>query len=299
MELVDIGALLPEVVALPIFCAAIYIMYRGVEIDHPVFRILFNNLIFQLLSNVVILTGLLTVDNRKIALMFPQFGNIFDRLFHHTSWMMLSCLRYCYVAKSDWLHSKWPDPKRLRGLSQSAVSAVFFIIIFSIFAIYFGAMIPSGWPKVSYYELPPSRKMAILIPIIILYISPILVSLVVYVSLLCHTENKISHLNETGSRRDVQAEVEESNPGYGGIYMGDFLHPNAPLDTIQTSDQAFGVNGCDSNTRSQSVSSHSKTPEATRAIEERGSTLRALKTNLFIFVAGTIVVTVSNSISSE
>jgi hypothetical protein len=45
--------LLPELFAIAIFSASIFLIYKGIEIDHPVYAVIFNNLIFSLVGSTV------------------------------------------------------------------------------------------------------------------------------------------------------------------------------------------------------------------------------------------------------
>jgi hypothetical protein len=58
------AAIVSELIALPFLTAAIYVMYRGVEIDHPVYSILFNNLIFPLIVTCTIICSAFVVDKK-------------------------------------------------------------------------------------------------------------------------------------------------------------------------------------------------------------------------------------------
>jgi hypothetical protein len=83
-------------------------MYRGIEIGHPIYSLLFANLTFALMTSVV----------NVVSLMFspcwfwsrvPMFTNVFALLFNITTWSVISGLRYLFIVHSDWNQQKFPN----------------------------------------------------------------------------------------------------------------------------------------------------------------------------------------------
>ena len=274
---VDVGVLLPEVAALPIFSAAIFMLHRGVEIDHPVFRVILNNLVFQLTMTVVVIIGQLTISIRKSAMLVSEFVNLAGLLFHQSTWTILSCLRYAYIVKPDWLHSKYPDVGKLRKLSQASAFFYFILILVTMLAIYLGSVIPLGWPQVSFYRgIPTATKIFIVVALSLVYLSPVLISLVFYI-LLARASitkmNKIGVVDHHCSAADCQ---QCSSPvPYGGIFIG--YNPEQNEIEVSVAKRNSG--------RSQPPNF-----EAVRAVEERNSALRSIKTNLVVFLTEIFII---------
>ena len=84
--------LLPEMPALPIFAISIYIMNQGVEFGHPVYSVLFLNLIFSLGVTILIVVASFICDISGWTYI-SSIGNMIAMLFHHSSWAVLSVLR--------------------------------------------------------------------------------------------------------------------------------------------------------------------------------------------------------------
>jgi hypothetical protein len=84
--------LLPELAVPPIFAVSIYVMNKGVEISHPVYAILFLNLIFPCFATVLILFSSFFFDIAYWKVI-AAIGNMISMLFHHSSWAVLSVLR--------------------------------------------------------------------------------------------------------------------------------------------------------------------------------------------------------------
>ena len=85
--------LLPEMPALPMLGLSIYVMNKGVEIGHPVYSVLFLNLIFAFGMSIFLLLASIFCDIYRWALL-SSVGNMIARLYHHSSWAVLSVLRY-------------------------------------------------------------------------------------------------------------------------------------------------------------------------------------------------------------
>ena len=85
--------LLPEMPALPMLGLSIYVMNKGVEIGHPVYSVLFLNLIFAFGMSIFLLLASIFCDIYRWALL-SSVGNMIAMLYHHSSWAVLSVLRY-------------------------------------------------------------------------------------------------------------------------------------------------------------------------------------------------------------
>jgi hypothetical protein len=88
--------LAPEVVALITLAVAAYVMYRGVDISHPVYAILFSNLVFPFCTSgaIVTVSFVLDVNTWKIV---SSVANMISMMYHHTCWAVLSGIRYMLV----------------------------------------------------------------------------------------------------------------------------------------------------------------------------------------------------------
>ena len=88
--------LLPEFFALPIFAISIYAMNRGVEVDHPIYSVLFFNLVFPTFATLVIVSTSFFVNVNSWKTI-SSVVNLISLLYHHSSWAVLSALRYAMV----------------------------------------------------------------------------------------------------------------------------------------------------------------------------------------------------------
>jgi hypothetical protein len=127
--------------------------YKGIEIGHPIFSVIFLNLIVPTACSFAnfIALPLLPLVNAYITSMLL---NIFSLVFHLTSWSVVSVLRYVLIVYKDWVNQRWPDLRRLRyvALAAQLVSYVAFFAL-GVLAFRTGAG-PYGWPKLRFYDIP-------------------------------------------------------------------------------------------------------------------------------------------------
>ena len=94
----------PEYFNLVILLLAVYGMYHGIEIQHPLYAVLFLNLIIPLFFTIVDMIAFVFISsNRYITLSNTNSG--FSLFFHCTSWCLSSIIRYIYIVAPDWIHS--------------------------------------------------------------------------------------------------------------------------------------------------------------------------------------------------
>ncbi len=87
-------------------------MYNGIDIEHPVFRVLFCNLIAAFFLSAVNLVAF--PFNLEIKYSTIVTGtNASCLIFHCCCWFVVSLLRYLYIIHKDWLLNRYPDPKYL------------------------------------------------------------------------------------------------------------------------------------------------------------------------------------------
>jgi len=102
---------IPEFVNMAFLLLGIYGMYNGIEIQHPLYAILFCNLIVPLISSSINITGFEFLPFEK----YVKISNLTNGIsisFHGTCWLLSSVIRYLYIMHNDWLFSKLPDVKK-------------------------------------------------------------------------------------------------------------------------------------------------------------------------------------------
>jgi hypothetical protein len=103
--------IVPELMNLTFLLLGIYGMYKGIEIQHPLYAIIFFNLIVPLISTVINITvfGFVSLE---IYLNVSSLTSAFSVYFHGMCWMLSSLIQYLYIMHNDWLFSKFPDVKK-------------------------------------------------------------------------------------------------------------------------------------------------------------------------------------------
>lgn len=80
IDLLNVIIILPDCVGIFILLLAVFGMYYGIEVRHPLYAILYANLIFALLCSLT------------------------------SAWGMTSIIRYIWLYHNDWIHSLIPNP---------------------------------------------------------------------------------------------------------------------------------------------------------------------------------------------
>ena len=130
------------------------LMYRGIEISHPVFGVLFCNLIVALSTSITEILAVETVSNIRVTTIAGCFTAALVH-FHCCCWCILSILRYLYIVHSDWLISRCPQSNRILLISLLTIFTMFFILS----AYVFGIVIYFGWPYTEVYEMDLGAKL--------------------------------------------------------------------------------------------------------------------------------------------
>jgi hypothetical protein len=159
--------------------AGLYQMYSGIEIAHPVYAVLFCNLLITLLSSMIDVFIFLFITLLSYSVLVNG-SCITCFLFHCCSWCILSCLRYLYIVHSKWLHDKLPNSR-----------TVCVIAIFSIFCIFFltsgavlGIVTSFGWPYKRAADMSATQRMINAGAILTTYFSLVGASCFFYISVL-------------------------------------------------------------------------------------------------------------------
>jgi hypothetical protein len=131
----------------------LYQLYHGIEIAHPVFKILFCNLSGSLVASILNVFAALFMTTTTLITLINSF-NITYLMFHCCCWAVLSILRFIYINHRNWLDEKYPEP---RIVSIIAILSIFLIYISCLFFITTVALL-HGWPRIKVYEMPlPDR----------------------------------------------------------------------------------------------------------------------------------------------
>ena len=126
----------PEYLNFPFLSMSIYGMYQGIEIQHPLYAVLFLNLIVSLGTTIIHLIGFSVLPIEKFIIL-SNLLNSQSLYFYCTSWCVTSVIRYVYIFHEDWLHSAIPGTRIkcflavMTSITYSAAqsSPVFIVVI--------------------------------------------------------------------------------------------------------------------------------------------------------------------------
>ena len=117
----------PEYFNLFFLSCSLYAMYRGVEISHPLYAVLFLNLIIPLMTTVLHITIFFFISTSRYFLISNPI-NILSVFFHCTSWCVTSALRFVYIIYGDWFDTFIPSQK-LQWISAVTMTCALTIIL--------------------------------------------------------------------------------------------------------------------------------------------------------------------------
>jgi hypothetical protein len=187
--------------------AGLYQMYSGIEIAHPVYAVLFCNLLVTLISSMidVFIFPFITILKYTILV---NANTTMCFLFHCCSWCVLSLLRCLYIINPKWLHEKFPNPKTLCAL---AIFGLFFIFILT-FGTVLGTSMSFGWPYKRTTDLTSRQRLVSSSTILLTYFSLVGTSCLLYI-LILRKRGKLGINNVGISERSLKNETLEVGSG--------------------------------------------------------------------------------------
>lgn len=125
---VQIGFCCQDLLFLAIILMAVYGLYQGTETQHPLYAVLFLNLVVLLLFTLADL-ALAPFLPLETMLKWVNLNNGLSLFFHVTSWCLTSLIRYVYIEHEEWIHDLIPEVKRQCVLSVVAAAVAFPVFV--------------------------------------------------------------------------------------------------------------------------------------------------------------------------
>jgi len=198
--------IIPDIINIVLVLLSIRQMYHGIEISHPVYSILFCDLVSASLASISEIMILLLVSELKTATIVKGC-TLFSLLFHHCCWCVVSILRYLYIIESDWLHWRFQEHWKLTAVS---ITAVYLFYTASASANFF-VLIYNGWPFIEIFDMETLPRIACTLTAIVNFILPLSISCCYYILLLrCRgilSRNTIADLPKRETQQDNGDEV--------------------------------------------------------------------------------------------
>ena len=111
-----------------LFIVGIFGMFNGVQISHPIFSVLFTNLVVGLISTFLNIFGFIFLKfDRYIGYSNGCTGIFLS--FHCSVWCITSILCYIYILHCDWINEKFADQRKLSVISVASVFILVAILV--------------------------------------------------------------------------------------------------------------------------------------------------------------------------
>jgi hypothetical protein len=143
----QITLIAPDYVGLLILSSGLYGMYQGIEVQHPLYAILFINLIIPSVLSMVDILAFVVIAPIEKYIMLTNVNSCISTFFHFTCWCLSSIIRYIYMVHENKLHEVIPSMKRQCHI------AIALAIIFSIAlsAPLLGYAVYLGWYEIKIF----------------------------------------------------------------------------------------------------------------------------------------------------
>jgi hypothetical protein len=215
----DVSIMLyPECFNIIVLTSVLVPMYNGIEIEHPIYKVLFSNLCVSLLSSITSFACFFF--NPITVLKFSKIMSVNNWvcvMYHYTSWCILSILRYIYIKHRNWLYKKFPNTSTIGNLATGAIvltCGLEFLICLAVFTL-------SGWPRIKMSEV--SKSVFILrgmTPLVIL-LSLIGISCFFYAKILRDRKVGDVLIATAVSKDNIELNnLEVKTSEFGGIWTG-------------------------------------------------------------------------------
>jgi hypothetical protein len=202
-----------EIIGCLILVVMSYLIYKRIEIGHPVYAVIFCDLTGTLASY-LINTVILPFVSRSQYLRLVNVNNFFGLVFHCSCWCILSILRYLYIVKKPWLDKTFPELANLRNVSLFALMVLFTLNL----SLCVSTLIYFGYPKVSVMGMALAQKMTVFLIGLFILVFMILISCWCYFKILRHN-GQFGHNNV-----DTINDADNSHTPTGGLFFVEDVH---------------------------------------------------------------------------
>jgi hypothetical protein len=247
-----------ELFSSAIIIFVVYKMYKEIEISHPVYAIIFSNLITSLLSSLLNSIIFPFISSYRYTNLVNG-NNILCLCFHFSCWCILSFLRYMYILKKDYLDENFSEPGKLLKVSMFALFLLFAINVSSSLStgMYF------GYPEVKLMNLPLEQKAIWVMVVMLNLLFMLLISCWCYFQIL-RCRSPLGH-NSVGVIDNTEASQANAN----GLFLIEIVHNEMPARE---------------NIDAENFARIQRQSEMKKRQAEKDSAVLSLKTNLSFFL---------------
>ena len=110
--LIGVPLIIPECINLCLLIISIVVVYHGIEISHPIYAVMFCNLVVAFFSTIVNLIAFFSCEV-ELFVRLNNANNALCLLFHCNAWVAKSLLRYIYIVHGSWIDEKFSNQAKL------------------------------------------------------------------------------------------------------------------------------------------------------------------------------------------
>jgi len=119
--------IVPEYFNLVFLLLGIYGMYQGIEIQHPLYAMIFLNLIVALFFTLLDLAVFFFLSTDRFVSILNASSTV-ALFFHCTCWCVTSIIRYLYIVHENWIHIVVPSHQKQCFLAFGLTFILFFTL---------------------------------------------------------------------------------------------------------------------------------------------------------------------------
>jgi len=127
-NILQVIIIFPDYINLVCLSFGVYGMYRAIAIQHPLYAILFLNLVVPLVLTCITIVAFMIIPNKRFVVL-ANTCSLLSLFFHCTCWCVSSIIRYVYIIHDVWIHKHIPSTKH-----QCALAFVFAFTAFTCFS---------------------------------------------------------------------------------------------------------------------------------------------------------------------
>ena len=101
---------IPDFFNLVLLSMTVYGMYQGIEIQHPLYAVLFADVILPTICSVVTILSFAFISNLKFIVL-SNGTTALCLFFHCNCWCVTSIIRYIYILHENWIQKVLPNFK--------------------------------------------------------------------------------------------------------------------------------------------------------------------------------------------
>ena len=114
--LFGVPLIIPECINFCLLLISIVVVYRGIEISHPIYAVMFCNLVVAFFSTILNLIAYVSCEV-ELFYRLNNANNAVCMLFNCNAWLVKSLLKYIFIVHGSWIDEKFSNQINLTRLA--------------------------------------------------------------------------------------------------------------------------------------------------------------------------------------